>query len=77
MDGVLDVLRVINYCKRFNLCTGMDIKQYDVMLDMVTRNRYSKTYVHDIALLIWFCSVTMKDVQEIERDLKEYAGHVE
>lgn len=59
------------YCRRNNLFTGGDIKQYEKVLSACDDET---TPDHDIAVMIWICSSTSKTVEEIENDIITIKG---
>ena len=66
LNSLHNVSKVRHYCIENNLFTSGDNRQYEVMFDMVTNRKPT----HDIAVVIWICSITTKTIEEIESDLK-------
>lgn len=65
-----------SYCRRNNLCTGMDLLQWNRMLAYADERYKEPTYFRDVAVMIKFCSETDKTFDEIENELKEVAYEI-
>ena len=51
-----------------NLFSAGDIRQFDLMFDMVDKCT-SREDVHDIAVIIWICSITELSIKDLEESL--------
>lgn len=65
--------RMMSYCIDNNLCTKMDVKQYEQFLHATASGDLTCT---EAALILKFCSDTEKDRDEILVDIVHAAGVV-
>lgn len=70
---VVEIGMLGSYCRRNNLCTGMDLAQWNRLLAYAAERFNEPTYFRDLAVMIKFCSTTDKTFDDIEKDLKEMA----
>mgnify|MGYP007101845788 CR=1 FL=1 len=61
-----DTLR--RFCASRGYFTVGDNAQYEKLFDLARNERSA----HELALVIWLCSVTEETVEEIEHELLEY-----
>lgn len=73
-QNVIDIVQLVSYCRRNELCTGMCIDQYN-RLQFYAENSHAeltkRQKARDIACMIKICSDTDKTIEDLQQDIME------